>query len=247
MTRARSAAIVACLALLAGCGPAPEPSTAARTAGPAPSIAATPSPAPTAAVGGPYAEAVIAALGAEDLTTHVFQTAELTSTIGDMEQSLTATMDGDISGEDVAFVLSIGIGGEEVTQELRVLGDTAWVRQDDEWISAPRRTVDATVAGLLDNIRVVEDPSQLRYVGPETIDGQALHRLAAVGEVPYLPASGGTGRYEALDVWIEEDGTPVLVRGRFTAEDAAGNVGSGSTEIRFSAFGDPVEIEPPVE
>ena len=44
---------------------------------------------------------------------------------------------------------------------------------------------------------------------------------------------------------MEEDGTPVSIRGDFTAIDGAGNRGTGTSEILFSGFGEPVEIEAP--
>jgi hypothetical protein len=188
---------------------------------------------------------MVAALADGNLTTHIVQTATVTtSAAADVE--VTAELEGDIAGQDLAIVIELSAANVESLQELRVVGDTAYVRQDDgPWQSAPRAVVADTLTGLLDNLRVVERADDLRYVGLEEVDGRQLHHLTAVGEVPYQPSTGGTGQFTALDVWVEEDGTPVLFRGDFSAIDGAGNEGAGSTEMRFSNFGGPVEIEAP--
>jgi hypothetical protein len=188
---------------------------------------------------------MVAALADGNLTTHIVQTATVTtSAAADVE--VTAELEGDIAGQDLAIVIELSAANVESLQELRVVGDTAYVRQDDgPWQSAPRAVVADTLTGLLDNLRVVERADDLRYVGLEEVDGRQLHHLTAVGEVPYQPSTGGTGQFTALDVWVEEDGTPVLFRGDFSAIDGAGNEGAGSTEMRFSDFGVPVEIEAP--
>jgi hypothetical protein len=92
---------------------------------------------------------------------------------------------------------------------------------------------------------VVTDPNHLRYVGPEDFEGRELHHLVGAADVPYQPSTGGTGQFTSLDVWMEEDGTPVSIRGDFTAIDGGGNQGQGTSEMRFSKFGEPVEIEAP--
>jgi hypothetical protein len=72
-----------------------------------------------------------------------------------------------------------------------------------------------------------------------------VHRLTAAGLIPYNPSTGGTGEYQSLDVWVEDDGTPVRIDGAFTAIDPAGNEGSGTTRMTFSNFGQAVEIVAP--
>ena len=222
-------------------GPSPAEGTEAPRSEPPPSVAGPP---PTGA-GGPYAEALVAALGSEDLVTHIEQSATVTTSVAP-DTLITATLVGDISGDDVAMLIELTAPGVQQATDLVVVGDTAYTRQEGEaWISAPRAAVADSVAGLLDNLRVVEDPNHLRYVGLEDFEGRQLHHLVAATEVPYTPSTGGTGQFETLDVWVEEDGTPVSIRGDFTAVDGAGNRGEGTSEMRFSRFGEPVEIKAP--
>jgi hypothetical protein len=257
-TPTREIAIAALSALtlavtLAACGgPAASsvPSQAPATPAPTPTAeTAVSAPAsPVGEFGGPFAEALVAALASDELTTHIEQTANVTASSGGSTVDVTATMSGDVAGADLAFVIGITSAGVESSQELRVVGETAYVKQGDAWQSAPRSVVAGALDGLMANIRLVSSAESLRYVGPEALDGQDLHRLTAVGQIPYLPSTGGTGQYDALDVWIEADGTPVLIKGTFSAIDAAGNEGTGSTEVAFSQFGGPITIEaPPVE
>ena len=214
----------------------------------APASVAPPSsahPSEPADPGGPYAEALVAALGDDGLVTHIEQTATVTTNVAP-DTLITATLKGDISGEDLVIAIDVSAPGVTQATELVVVGDTAYTRQaGDDWISVPRAAVADSLAGLLDNLRVVQDPNHLRYVGLEEFEGRQLHHLVAATDVPYTPSTGGTGQFETLDVWIEEDGTPVSIRGDFTAIDGAGNRGEGTSEMRFSKFGEPIEIEAP--
>lgn len=224
---------------------APSPAAVSEppaTPGATPSRAA---PSPVADAGGPYAEALVAALGAEELVTHIEQSATVTTSVAP-DTEITAELTGDVSGDDLAVLIELTAPGVSQASELVVVGDTAYTRLDDEeWISAPRAAVADSIAGLLDNLRVVEDPNHLRYVGLAEFEGRQLHHLVGATKVPYTPSTGGTGQFETLDVWVEEDGTPVSIRGDFTAIDGAGNRGEGTSEMRFSRFGEPVEIQAP--
>ena len=79
-----------------------------------------------------------------------------------------------------------------------------------------------------------------RYVGLETIDGQGLHHLTALpGRVPYT-----SGTFDALDLYVLADGTPVLMQGVFTNK-APGVTVVGKTAVKYSDFGGPITIEAP--
>ena len=243
------------IAMVAACGGttgsavlSEPPPSAVTVTEPPPTEEAPPSsaaPSPVADAGGPYAEALVAALAAEDLVTHIEQSATVTTSVAP-DTEIMAELVGDISGEDLAMLIELTAPGVNQTTELVVVGDTAYTRlAGEEWISVPRAAVADSIAGLLDNLRVVEDPGHLRYVGLEDFDGRPLHHLVAATQIPYTPSTGGTGHFETLDVWVEEDGTPVSIRGDFTAIDGAGNTGEGTSDMRFSRFGEPVEIEAP--
>jgi hypothetical protein len=249
--------IVASAAMLvAACGgappsdtPTPSPTVSPVATSSVPAI--TPSPsiataAPAGESGGPIAEAVVARLAAEPFVAHVEQLAEMTGTMNGAEMSVTAGMSGDMSGDDFAFVLEVGVPGQETTVEFRVIGDSFYVKEPDgTWATGPRATVGETLDGLTANLRVVKDADELRYVGPETMDGRELHHLTAARPIPYTPSTGGTGEYRELDLWAEADGTPVRIVGTFTATDASGLEGEGTTTFVFSNFGGPIDIEVP--
>ena len=252
-------AVVLLAATLTACGgtasspaarEAPEPSTVATPAAASeapPASVAPPSEGPStedpppADAGGPYAEALVAALAADPMVMHLEQVATATTTLGDVE----ATMSGDFSGDDLDVALQITNAGQTVDMDMVVLGDTAYVRQGDaDWASVPKEAAEAELAGLIQNIRLVTDPLDLLYVGVEEVDGRNLHHLTASRMIPYAPAAGGTGQYDVFDIWVEEDGTPVLAKTAFSAE-ASGMEVTGTTNFEFSNFGGPIEIKAP--
>ena len=88
-------------------------------------------------------------------------------------------------------------------------------------------------------VRITDDPSALRYVGLETIDGQGLHHLTALpGRVPYT-----SGTFDALDLYVLADGTPVLMQGVFTNK-APGVTVVGKTAVKYSDLGVPSRSRP---
>lgn len=238
--------LVATLAACGGVTGSAPASEAPPTEAPPPSeVPPSEAPSPAAGAGGPYAEALVTALGAEDLVTHIEQSATVTTSVAP-DTEIMAELVGDVSGDDLAMLITLTAPGVSEATELVVVGDTAYTRlEGEDWMSGPREVIADSLAGLLDNLRVVEDPNHLRYVGLEDFEGRQLHHLVAATQIPYTPSTGGTGQFETLDVWVEEDGTPVSIRGDFTAVDGAGNRGQGTSELRFSGFGEPLEIEAP--
>jgi LppX_LprAFG lipoprotein len=265
MTRrsGRSPVLVLALGLLAtwlvaACGgatgsPSATPTVTAAVDTPAPTEAPpseavvtphSPSLEPPADAGDPFAEALVAALGSDPLAMHLEQVATATTPVGEIE----ATLSGDFSGPDLDITMHITTPAGDVDTDMIVLGETAYIREGGgAWQSAPRATAEASLAGLLQNMRLVSDPQDLRYVGPETVDGRELHHLTASRTIPYEPAAGGSGQYDVFDIWVEEDGTPVLAKTAFSAQDVSGIAITGTTNFEFSNFGEPVEIVAPAE
>ena len=230
---------------------APGPSTVVTPAlaseAPSPSVTPPSEAPPTeepppADAGGPYAEALVEALAADPLVMHLEQVATATTPLGDVE----ATLSGDFSGNDLDITMHIATGATAVDMGMVVAGDTAYVRQGEgEWTSVPTTFAEAQLAGLVQNMRLVTDPRDLRYVGVEEVDGRDLHHLTASRTIPYAPAAGGSGQYDVFDIWVEEDGTPVLAKTAFSATDPNGVAVSGTTNFEFSNVGGPIEIVAP--
>jgi hypothetical protein len=242
--------LLAAAVAVAGCGsgatsPAPPAaSPPAATVVPVPTASDSPTTAPSQnEQGGPLAEALVAALAADSLVTHLEQVATVTST-GTGATTVEATLSADIDGDDVALALHVTTPQGEQSQELRVIGDAAYTLDEGVWRAVPRSVVQPSLASLLVAVRFVDDATALRDVGVESIGGRDLHHLTASRAIPYTPASGGTGQYERFDVWVEDDGTPVLVKTAFSAE-SNGTKASGTTDFEFSKFGGPIEIVAP--
>ena len=224
---------------------APSVSASAPTATVAPSAPPSIAASQTAA-GGPLAEALVAKLAADPLILHIEQVATAEATVNGTKSTVDVTLTGDISGDDLSLTIKGSGGGQVLDQELVVLDETSFVRSGGgPWQSAPRSAVESTLADLVKAIRLVSDPQDLRVVGPETIDGQALQHLTASRAIPYAPSTGGSGQYDVFDIWVLDDGTPVLAKTAFSATDLAGNKGTGTTEFTFSRFGGPIEIVAP--
>ena len=252
--------VVLLVATITACGRAP--SSPAASDAPEPSTVVTPAPAseappsslappsepsseeaPPTDAGGPYAEALVAILAAEPLMLHLEQVATATTPVGEVE----ATLSGDFSGDDLDLTMQLTSAAGGVDMDMVVVGDRAYVRQrgDADWTDVPRDVAEAEIAGLVQNMRLVTDPLDLRYVGPEDVDGRQLHHLTASRAIPYAPGAGGTGQYDVFDIWVEEDGTPVVAKTAFSATDPTGVEVSGTTDYEFSNVGGPIEIVAP--
>lgn len=252
--RARAVLLGALLMIAAACGnaatatlvpSAPAVATPAPSASASPTAVPTETPAPSAPVegGGPIAEAAVAKLQSDPLIAHVEQVGTITTS----GQDFTYLSTSDFAGDDLHVAFSITGGGETSAQELYVIGDDAWVRAaaDDPFTKVATTALGTAVDELYKAVRLVDDPQALRFVGVETIDGQELQHLRAVVAIPYTPPTGGTGQYDAFDLWVLEDGTPVVARTEFSATDPTGLDATGATDFTFSKWGGPITIEPP--
>jgi hypothetical protein len=199
------------------------------------------------AFGAELAQALVEKLLSDPFVAHVDQVAKATSTSGGTTVEINATLAVDLSGNDTSFSVTVVGGGQDLQADMVLLGDSAFGRQGvGAWEAIDPSSVRASVDGLFEAMRLVENPADLAYRGIEAIDGRDLHRLTAVTVIPYRPAGGGSGQYDRFDLWVEADGTPVLFKSAFSAVGPAGEVVSGETDLTFSSFGGPIEIVAPV-
>jgi hypothetical protein len=214
---------------------------------------ATPSLAPGSsgtqdAFGADLAIAVVEQLHADPFIGHIDQVATAQTTSGETTLQIEATLSVDISGMDTAFSMAFAGGGQNIQADMVLLDGEAFSRESGgTWAKGDGALVQSSLDGLLKAFRFVEDPSDLGYRGVESIEGRDLHRLTAVTEIPYVPAAGGTGTYDRFDIWVESDGTPVLIRSAFSATGPNGETIDGETDFTFSKVGGPIEIVSPME
>ena len=197
--------------------------------------------------GDALAKAVVAKLQADPFIIHVDQIADaeiVEASAGGLPKGaqMQTTASFDFNGDDVRALMTLSFGGQTTEVEIVALGDTSWVREGaSTFESGPRSAEFDQLFSDPTYFRFTDDPGVLRYVGLETIDGRELHRLTAVpGAVQYT-----NGTYEALDLYVLADGTPVLAKGTYTGKDDLGDVVTGTTSFEFSDFGGPITIEAP--
>ncbi len=215
----------------------------------APSVVSSEATSSPAVVAGdaPSSGSVVAKLQADPLTVHVEQTATAKTTALGTTSETTVASSIDLDGADVSVAVTARAGDQELRQGLIVVGDTAYVREGEAaWQSTQASVVEATVANLLASVRLVEDAAALRYVGPDSVEGQALHHFTSTRTITYVPAAGGTGQYDVFDLWVLADGTPVLAKTTFSVTTTDGSTGTGTTDFRFSKYGGPIDINAPV-
>jgi hypothetical protein len=231
----------------ASSAPASSASPSAADVSPSPLPSASGSPRPI----DPYAKALVAKLATKPLIVHVDQTTKATQTSptssGTTNRAdLQVTLSEDFSGDDVSFHAVSTTAGQTDEQDIVVVGDTAYSRiAGGAWTKTPRSTVAKTIDDAIKTIRLTSDPAELTYVGPETVDGRQLRHLTGTGKVLFNAASGGVGKYDAFDIWVTDDGTPVLAKTTFSASDATGSQVAGSNEFHYSKVGGPIEIAAP--
>lgn len=211
-----------------------------------------PYPGPTPVVasidpGARYAVALVAALASDPLVLHAVQTTKATASYNAESAKLNTTMTMDLSDRDHHMhVVSKTPAGKTVKTDLIVVGKSAYVRIGGaKWTKTPRTDYERSRTDIVRAFQLVRNPSLIRYVGLETIDKRKLHHLTAVQDLPFITVTGMTGTYTRFDVWVEEDGTPVLVKGKFTTVIDYGIEITGNSEMRISKFGGPIKIVAP--
>ena len=126
-----------------------------------------------------------------------------------------------------------------------VVGKTVYARvAGTPWKKVRRSDFEQNITDVVRGLQVVRNPRYLSYVGVETIDKHKLHHLKANRTFTYTTGYA-TGTYDKFDVWVKDDGTPVLVKAKISAVGPYGIELAGTTEMRFSKFGGPIKIVAP--
>ena len=219
---------------------APSPSAAAIPAAPAPSALSS-----ADLIGHQYVLAVVKAFRSDPLIAHVVQSATLTSTQGNQTVKGSVAMTLDISGRDLKSAMVVKTGGKTNGMDLVVVGKSAYARTGgSKWKKAPRNGLEKDISDMIEGLRLIDDPADLKYVGLETVEKRQLHHLSEARAIPYVASNGATGQYDTFDLWITEDGTPVLVKATYSAKLGSTSV-KGTTQFQFSKFGGPIKIVAP--
>lgn len=205
----------------------------------------TPAPVVTLDPNAKYAKALVAALATDPLVLHLDQTAKFKGLYELDGASVNVTSSLDISGVDMDIHMVSKSGGKTTKMDLVVLGKTVYGRAGgDPWKKVRRSDFEQDIADTVRGLQLIRNPAYLTYVGVETIDKHKLHHLKANRTFTYATGSG-TGTYDKFDVWVKDDGTPVLVKGKISAVGAYGLEIAGTTEMRFSKVGGPIKIVAP--
>jgi hypothetical protein len=227
------------LALVACTGAAPPTPTPVATVRPSPTPAKSPD------LGVKYATAMIAAFERDPLVLHVVQTSKMTAADGRDSVKVTASVDLDVSDRDLKAHMVTKTGGKTVKLDLIVVGTTVYARAGSgRWAEGSRSSYEHSISDIFRGLQPIRNPAHLGYVGIETIDKHKLHHLKAVKKFPYV-LNGQSGTYTSFDIWVEEDGTPVLAKGKVSTIGAYGIEIKGTSELRFSKFGGKIKITAP--
>ena len=236
----RGAFVLTCALAVLACSSAAPLTPAPATAPP------TPTPAPSVDLSAKYAKAMIAAFAVEPLVLHVVQTVKATAALDAVSKKIDATMTLDLSDRDLSMHLETTAEKKTTKMDMVVVGRAVYARVgSDHWSQGTRSNFEQSIADIAKALQPIRNPTYLSYVGIETIDKRPLVHLTAAKTFPYISADGQRGTYDSFDIWIEEDGTPVLAKGKISVVGAYGMEIKGTSELSFSKFGGPIEIVAP--
>jgi hypothetical protein len=236
----RAACVVAVALVLVACGPA------GPTVPPQPVYHSAPTPARSFAPDAKYGVAMIAKFASDPLVLHVVQTTNVTASddVDSLKVSDSTTVD--VSNGDMKIHTVTKAAGKTTKLDAVVVGTSVYAREAGRpWRKQPRSAWQQSILDTIRSLNPIRDPAQLEYVGLEAIDKQKLHHLRALQKFPFVMADGQRGTYEKFDVWVEEDGTPVLAKGKILMIGAYGIEVKGTQEMRFSKFGGKIKITAP--
>ena len=226
--------------------PATEaPATEAPAATEAPEATPEPTPEPTEAPPVDASAAFVDVMGDPLLTANVTFTG--TSTLGSTVTPSTGTLD--IHKPSSHLTVTTGAGRKAVTTEAMNATGARYVKSHGQWFEAGA----AAPENLLAVVTSVD--GQVTDTGVETVGGRELHHLtiappSTLAAALLLSGKGISNVAGTVDAWVEEDGTPVLMRLAAEWDQLVGKKtvhGTKSLDLSFGNVGEQVAITPPAQ
>lgn len=194
----------------------------------------------------PVARALANAIAADRFSAHLEleQSATVTTFDGSTSPPATVAMSGDWSGDDCSFHLtSQDPDGEPEEADVIDIGGTQYLREPGgEWKMTPGM---ASGADMVRTLLPLDDATVLGDLGIEVVDGRQLHHIAPTTMPAYNATSDLPGVFEAYDIWVEADGTPVVARISYRVGGDGGSVYRGTITLHLTNVGAAVEIKAP--
>jgi hypothetical protein len=219
--------------------------------GPSPSVAAEPTPTPPPPTADEVIAAFLALTGDPDLTMHVVEDGKVTVQAAGTTDNVKIGFDMDISGEDGVGSAVVDTGPANVTFDMLLIANRAYVDDDGTWTELP----DYKPSTPLNPFAGLSGPGDLTYRGHDVRDGRRVHHLSVLvwlgGDMTLLADQGWTETkvdYTLTTMTVDDQGAPIQmdfsggVSGRY--QDLAATA-AFDVAYQFTKIGVPVEIPTP--
>jgi hypothetical protein len=219
--------------------------------GPSPSVAAEPTPTPPPPTADEVIAAFLALTGDPGLTMHVVAQGKVTVQAAGTTDNVSIDFDMDISGEDGVGKAVVDTGPADITYDMLLVGNRAYVDDDGTWTELP----DYKPSTPLNPFAGLTGPADLTYRGHDVRDGRRVHHLSVLvwlgGNLTLLADQGWTETtvdYTLTTMTVDDQGAPIQMdfsgglSGRY--QDLAATA-AFEVAYQFTKIGEPVEIPTP--
>ncbi len=222
-----------------------------QAASPSPSVTPEPTPTPSPPGAAEVVAAFLALTGDPDLTMHVVADGRVKVSAAGTSDTVKIGFDMDISGEDGVGSAIVDTGPSNVTFDMLLVENRAYVDDDGTWTEVP----DYKPSTPLNPFVGLTGPGDLTYRGHDVRDGRRLHHLSVLvwlgGDLSLLEDQGWTGAtidYTLTTMTVDDQGVPIQmdfsggVSGQFQGTPASAGF---EVAYEFTKIGEPVEIPAP--
>ena len=178
----------------------------------------------------------------------------LETSIAAVNLRLSYTEQTDVSGVNLSSEIrydlkqSSGTRLGKGTVKVVLIGSKVWTKVDRKaWKKEPPDDLLAT--NVTEIFKFITDRRKLDYVGADIVNAESVYHLKNHEPIAYqthdLSDAHTTGSITSLDIYVTPDGVPI----RVDFENSFPLTGlrvTGQNVVRFSRFGTPVKIAPPV-